>query len=806
MLPELRPLLRTRSARRVRTSPARPDRVPSCARALALLVPLSVTGCDGRQPVDGGGAAALARNLARARVVEVHVEDESAVEPLRRLAARERARTGRDVRVLVRDPGDPDAVRIVVGTPRSGVASTLAVRAGVDFFGHEPTGFRVGDLAHESIEDAVRATLEDPERPGLPVTVWIGNDLALLVPQIEDLAPRARPWITTWRLGDPALTGPLAPRGGLVAGETLRVGVARLALRGSGGSTVEAEGLKVEVAGGIAPQAASAAIAAAVRARQNALAWADAPAEPVDLRLLAAVEDLRLGGEGSSLGRWNRSRPAAEMLVAGGVTDGGAAVARASLRSALGPAVVPWLEEGASISASGSWWGRAMEAWLARLSLAEALPSAAQCVDTRWDGVISPHVLGPVRSALFDYLLVSRGADHVRAVWNGTAALDVDPEFEENFAAILRLRAGDRAQDVEEDAARRHDELSNAPPSGGIGLVETGPDPRVGYGSRRSLQALEQIRKRGAHGVAITAAFLDASGPDGPMPAWAPLGPVEGDVALFATSTAAHQLGLSVALQPSLLASASGSYAGSWTRTGEAEWAAFFERQARAIQHAGLLANLAGADWLTVSSGLRAVSSETDDGRRAKPGEAAWKQEGWRRVIGAARGAFAGLLTYGAIDVEEARKCGFWQELDAIGYELHPRVEAGSPNPRYEIEQRMRLALGALAELSEQHRRPIVLTSTSFAPFLEGASTAVGRGEWTVAQLVILTAALESGPCAVQGVWLWRASTDPSDAGFNSRDPLLSSQPVESALGPFFQSAPRWFTGAASPGAGGSPR
>jgi len=782
--------------------------VPGLAGCAALLT-LFVAGCDGRQPVDVGGAAALARNLTRVRVVEVHVEDESAVEPLRRLAARERQRTGRDVRVLVRDPGDPDAARIVVGTPRSGVASTLAVRAGVDFFGHAPTGFRVGDLAHEALEDAVRATIEDPERPGLPVTVWIGNDLSLLVPQIEDLAPRARPWITTWRLGDPALTGPLALRGGLVAGETLRVGVARLALRGSGGSgpsTVETEGLHVEVAGGIAPDAATAAIDAAVRARSSALAWADAPAEPVALRLLSAVEDLRLGGEASSLGRWNRARPAAEMLIVGGVTDGGAAVARATLRSALGPAVVPWIEEGASISAAESWWGREMEAWLARLSIAEALPSAAQCVDTRWDGVISPHVLGPVRSALFDYLLVSRGADHVRAVWEGTAVLDVDHELEESFAAVLQKRAGHRVGDVEEEAARRHDELSNAPPSGGIGLVETSADPRVGYGSRRAHQALAGIRARGAQGVAITAAFLDATGPNGPMPAWAPLGPVEGDVALFSTCAGARQLGLSVALQPSLLASASGTYAGSWTRIDAQDWADFFERQARAIQHAALLANLAGADWLTVSSGLRAVSSAVSEDRRSRPEETQWKQDGWQRVIGAARGAFAGLLTYGAVDVEEARNCAFWPDLDAIGFELHPRVEPGSPNPRYEVEQRMRLALGALAELAAQHRRPVVLTATSFAPFLGGASTAVGRGEWTVAQLLILTSVLESGPCPVHGVWLWRVGTDPSDPGLNPRDPLLSSQPVDSALGPFFQGATRWFTGAASPAGEGLPR
>lgn len=765
-------------------------RIRAVVPILVALGAACLAACDARQSVAQGGAAALARNLALARTVEIHVDEEAAAEPLRRLAALERARSGRDVRVLVQTPGDPDAARIVIGTPRSGVAATLAARAGIEMQGGG--GFRVADLDHEAPEDAARATFADPDRPGLPVTLWLGNDLARLVPQIEDAIPRATPSFATWRGGDLVLRGNLRPAGGLVQRDLDRVGLARLALRGPVDASTESDGFKLEIAPGIEAVVAARILRELEAARARAAAWTGAPAPRVAVRLLSAVEDLRLGGESDSLGRWNRARPAADMLVLAGVTDGGAAATRAGLRAVLGPAVVAWIEDGASVSAARSWWGRDLDRWLARLAIAGALPRAAVLVDPRSDAQISAHVLVPARAALFDHLRATRGDEYVRSLWCGTRAFEADEDLEESFAAALRARTEPHREEVARRGEQRRRSVLGAAPVAGVAFAESAMDPRIGYGSIRAHVALRSARTRGARSVALDAVFRDAGIGD-PWGAPRALAPECGDVALFATAFAARHLGMRVALYPSVLASDAGSYSGAWTRNEEGDWAAYFAHHARAVEHAALLASLCSVDWLSVGSSLRAVSSASSEERRSRPEEAAWKHEGWRRVIGAARGAFSGGLTYGAGDVAEAEKIAFWGDLDAVGMDLDPRAEPGAAFPRLEIEHSLRLALEGLDRVARRFERPAVLTRVTFAPELrDGPAIA---GDWGATQIDALSSALQSATSVdgldLRAVWLARVGTDPADRGCNPHDPVLRPE-MDAALGSCFAAAPSW--------------
>ncbi|MCY2961175.1 MAG: hypothetical protein NTY35_13525 [Planctomycetota bacterium] len=763
--------------------------IPSILVALAFGL---LAACDARQPVAQGGAAALVRNLAHARVVEIHVAEESAAEPLRRLAALERARSGRDVRVLVGAPGDPAAARIVVGTPRSGVAATLAARAGLAIPAGGAVGFRVGDLDHGGPEDAARATFEDPDRPGLPVTVWLGNDLARLVPQIEDAIPRAKPAFATWRGGDPALAGTLWPTGGVVPRDLQRLGIARAALRRPSDTIVESDGFRVEVAADLEAEVSARVLRDLGAARERASAWAGDPLPGVAVKLLTAVEDLRLGGEDQSLGRWNRARPAADMLVLAGVTDGGAAAVRAGLRAALGPAVVPWIEQGASVAAARSWWGRDLDRWWARLVLAGIVPRAAVLVDPASDARVSVHVLAPARAVLFEHLRSVRGDEFVRAVWCGTRALVVDDELEDSFAAAAHERAQPFRAEVAGRGTQKRESVLAAPPLAGCAFVESDPDPRSGYGSRKALAVLDSLRGRGARSIALDAAFVESRVAEG----WRvprPLAALSGDVALFATASAANSAGLRVALFPDVLASDAGTYSGSWPRDLEADWAAYFERHARAIEHAGLLASLCGADWLGVGSALRAVSGADPEGRRSLPEETLWKREGWRRVIGAARGAFQGGLTYGATDLIEAERVGFWGDLDAIGFELDPRIEPGTAIPRADIEQKLLFELQGLGRIAQRSERPVLLTHVTFAPVLEGDAAA--SADWDAIQILLLSGAIQSaidaGKLDLRAAWLGRVGTDPVDRGANARDPVLRAE-LDPALQLFFAGTSEW--------------
>jgi len=763
-----------------------------CALSLAAATALAwLAGCDARQSVAQGGAAALTRNLAHVRSVEIHVEEPWAAEPLRRLAALERARSGRDVRVLVQSTGDPDAARIVIGTTRSGAAAVLAARAGLAIQPGERARFRAGNFDHDAPEDAACATFADPDRPGLPVTVWLGNDLERLLPQIEDLIPRSSPTLRTWRGGDPVLQGKLSQSGAVVPREIHRVGLARIALRGAVAPLPESDGFRVEVAPGIEAGTAARLLRELEAARERATSWAGAPSPRVTVRLLALVEDLRLGGEQNRLGRWNRARPAADMLVVAGISDGGAAAVRAGLRATLGPAVVPWIEEGASVAASRSWFGRELDRWLARLATAGAMPRLAAILEPGVDARISAHVLAPARAALFEHLLATRGPEFMRGLWGGTRALDVDEDLEKSFAASLSARAAPYVEEVARLGELRRASILAAPPIAGVAFVESDSDPRSGYGSKRALDSVRSLSARGTRSIALDAIFVRTEIENGwPVPR--ALSPQCGDVALFATASAARDAGLRVALFPSVLASDAGTYRGGWSRNLESEWAAYFDEHARAIEHAGLLANLCSIDWLTVGSAIRAISGAGDE-RRSRPEEGAWKRDGWRRVIGVARGAFSGALTYGATDLPEVEKIAFWGDLDAIGLELDPRLEPGSADPRSEIEHKLRHALEGVGRFAQSSGRPVVLTHVSFAPVLDGAPSV--KGDWTSAQIQILAGVIQSTTAAghvdVRAAWLARVGSDPADPGRNARDPLLRAE-SNSALGDFFAASAGW--------------
>jgi hypothetical protein len=337
-----------------------------------------------------------------------------------------------------------------------------------------------------------------------------------------------------------------------------------------------------------------------------------------------------------------------------------------------------------------------------------------------------------------------------------------------------------------------------------VGLVESDPDARRAYGSRACQQSLAALRAQGVAGVALTCAFLADPGRAAPPRSAGPLQPREGDLALFATAVQAQHQGLRVSLQPSVLASEAGTYAFHWAPVTEDGWRAAFEAHARAVEHAALLANLAGVEWLSVGSALRAVSGAQPEGRRARSEEAAWKRDGWRAVVRGARAAFPGLLTYAAADLEEAAKVGFWGGLDAVGYELFPRLVAGAA-PRAEMEERLRTTLAELARVAAAQRKPLVLTQAGFSPALQRGGRGAASGEWAAIQVALLQDALAAGPARVAAAFLWRAGTDPADAGVNARDYVLSGPERTAALRAWSASASSWFT-AASPSGPGSPR
>jgi len=759
---------------------------------------LALAACDARQSVESGGAAALARNLAHASSVEIHVDDERAAEGLRRLAALERARSGRDVRVLVASKGDPDAARIVVGTPNSSGMAKLAGLAGIALVRGADSSFGVSDVSHDRPADLARATFEDPERPGLPVTIYVGNDLDLVVRQIEDAIPRARPDLVTWRGGDYLLGADLWPEGGMRSHAVERISLLRTAQRPATESLRSIPGFQVDVPRGIDSESVEELLVDLARARERAGAWTSAELPDVVVRLSATADEYRLGGEHARLGRWNRVRPSADMLVRGETSDGGAAAIRAALRAALGPAVIPWIEDAASVAAANTWFGRDLEPWLARIVVSGRVPSVADLVEPSSDARISSHALAPMRAALFEHLRAARGDEFVRSLWLGTRALTVDAELESAFRASLSARVEPLRADVVRENEERRAAVLARPPELGAVFVESSADPRRGYGSRGARQMLVDLAAAGAGTVILRADFAQSILPNGwqtPRP-WAP---VPGDVALYASLHDARASGLATMLAVNVLTSDAGGYTGGAAQDGIAAWQALFALEARAVEHAGYLANLADVDWLCVGTALRALSGESDD-RRAVAEESVWKRDGWIAVLGAARGAHPGAITYATADVFEAERAdrlGILDDLDAIGIELAPAPEPASPNPRVDVAAKMAVALDEIGAIARRHAKPVLVTHASFSPVRGDAETV--RDDWRDASLFLFGDALLAARVRgidIRGAWVARVATDARDPGFGARDSRYEAR----HLAPFHARFTEEFrTGARSP-------
>jgi hypothetical protein len=175
-------------------------------------------------------------------------------------------------------------------------------------------------------------------------------------------------------------------------------------------------------------------------------------------------------------------------------------------------------------------------------------------------------------------------------------------------------------------------------------------------------------------------------------------------------------------------------------------------------------------------------------------------------VIGAARGAFSGGLTYSAADILEADGVEFWADLDAIGLEIPLRLEPDDPDPTIALERSLRDVFAGIGRCAVREDRPVLLTQVGFVTAAE--STRADDTDRLATQLQRLNAAADaamaSAPFDVRAVWLARVGTDPADCGVNARDPILCGDRF-TTLEPFLVGVERWLR-EGSRAAGRSPR
>jgi len=786
----------------------RGEKRPLHSRAMRMLLATTAltivfaSACRRADSAGAGGGAAMMRNLERSGRVDVIIDEAAAEEPLARAAAR--ARLARPLDVVVRPTGTRatnGAARIVVGTRASNAARTYAGLLGVEVGGDgEPAWFRYGTMEFKDRLDALVATFADPAQPGLPMTLVFGNDLDVAVHTAGDLVPGWKPWIRLCRAGDAVAVGPIGTNGAPCFSALARVGFARLATFKVLAPISAAPGIVGRAAKDLPATDVEHYVARCVSAREHIASWAAENRRIADssVTIWSRVEDYLASGRPDDLGRFDAVDGAVDVLLFDGVSDGGAAVARAAAYTSLGDPAEPWMLDGAGLDAAWTWWGSDLDLWLADLARAKRALAIAAIVDVRSDARISSHVLRPMRAALWRFLRESQGAAFVREVWHATRALEPTPEFEARFASWLAVRAAPLSGEVAARFAARHVAAANERFLRGVGMEEARSDETfgvsTGYGTTACAASLDLALAHGADAVSITSFGLEELGSPPlttSLDAFA-LGPREGPVRLFAVMRQARSKGLRVLVSPHLLTGPGASWSGSYSRRDEADWADFYERYARFVEDYAWLAELGGAQMLSIGSGLDPVSGAAPEGRRAIAAELEWKRAGWAKVIATARASFAGLLTLSAGSPQEASKVGFWSDLDAIGYELMPTLDFEQPkdgrDARAEIESVVTRELAVLERLAVAAQKPIVLTQIGFSPDLHGSAAALGRGEasvaWQARQYVLLGELLGHSSVRSQliGAFAWRWSTDPADRGSGAHDVILSEPAVQSAV------------------------
>lgn len=787
--------------------PAIPATLPT---GLAVLAVVAQAACGRIESAESGGGAAMMRNLLRADAVEIVVRPG----PLENACWKAAERIARERRVECHviapaQRGDPRAVRIVVAGPESELGLSILHRMGlapVAAEGGASFTWRESTFAEPS--DAVLAVLEDPDRPGLPLTLLYGNEEAELEPflgaggGLGGLEPGWKPSLRIYRKLEPTLEAQLSVDGWIDESRlTSRTILRTQATRGYKRISERNDPNAVWASPRLPREAIDRYLESVSGARALARSWTGGSGDvgPVRLFLHDCPEALDACVGGATLSDWNpRTRTIHALLAPDIPDDAGLTAARILAESLLGPPSAAWIADGAATFAARRHYGRDLDEWIAWLHAGGLAPGVGALVDPQATEAISPHLVLPLRAALFRFLLEGRGEAFVHSLWAGQSELLIDPELEVSFDRWLGEATSPRRAEIDARHAARRGDLLRAPFLAAVGIAESGPEPDRGFGSRQFEASLSQAGELGAGAAAFTCFAVAERDPIG-LPDIGPgararraLAPTCGDLRLFAALCQARAKGMRSLLQPRLLTAPGGPFAGTGPQNGEKGWQRFFDVYERTLVHFALLAELGSADGLSLGGGMTA-STSGKTGEWGPTLEAiGWRREGWSRVVRQARGAFSGSLTWAADSGLDARELMFWDDLDLMSCDLESELDVPATSfrvqPAVQLEVEIDSGLALLEELARSHSLPLLLTQAGFrsgmpAPGGERAGRLAGIDELQAMQLNVLGQSIEKARerSTLRGVVLWRWSTDPSDRGANTCDALLRPGPARDA-------------------------
>lgn len=691
-------------------------------RHLLLLLLVALASCGGHE---GEGALFRAASLAAPARLELALElDPRAFE----LQARPSLGTGGGT-----------APRVVVGTPESEGVKALLPHLGVE---PVPGGFRFLAREFDWSTDVLVAVVEDPQQPGLPVTLVAGVP-ATLLPVAGRLAPGYRASLMVLRGGSITLEVRLSPDGRPRLG-TLREYQLTLERSPEAYRNVQARGLAARASVGLPEAGVIDYLERVAAARERMRAWAgETVGRPARILLEVGVDELPRGMVHDRLACTTRSALDGQGGQVHGVIivpregssgpridDGGAALIENDLLGALGMTEHAWLPEAAAVEAAGSWFGLGLEEW-ARLLVDQGLrPPLAELLAPGATESTSAHVVLPLRALLVRALRDDLGLELAR-VWAGTEELPDDQRLERSLLDLLgELVPGQEPATTPELSSNLF----------GARLAATVGDLDHGLGSAAARLALNDLSATGGRAVLVDAfvAARPGLGDGRGLENERRLRPLVGDVAVCLMVAESRARDLATVLCPHLLSTPEGTFSAGLKRTRAAEWERFFATYRAFAVHSALLARCASVDLLALggeSSGqlgdtLIAGSADGEEPPASPLLDA--RVRGWESTLDGLRELAGAPITWVAPSLLIAERFAFWPELDALAMTFRPEAggEAYGEGTRGPVDSvrtraRMRGRLVAGAELAESVGRPWLLLGAGFR-----ATEGAWRGEF----------------------------------------------------------------------------
>ena len=629
---------------------------------------------------------------------------------------------------FVLEEGDepvPGRGRVVLGGAAHPQAAELARHLGLELL-EGGGGFVFLGREYTESGDAVVASFPDPDRPGLPVVLFFGNDEARLAWYVTAIP---RPWEYAVRVhseGELAYRAPLRLHDGeVVVDEERSIDfLARRAAYWEGESfVVERDGLRVHMREAREGPVFEAFLSELHRTRANVQRWlGDARTEEaregeelhLDLYLYDHPEDMELLFGEPYESFENPFHPRAHAPWSPFKSDAAQSLARVCARELQGRPSYPWLYDGVAIAATGKWWGRPLSGWISHLKIAGLMPGVNQLVDSKSVMRMSPHILRPARGFLFRFLMRGPMKGKGRQLWSG--APPGNKKLPVLFAKAVQKAAveGAKARRGNPGKARKGRsklEAMAAPFRHGVALSDRETEDLQSTYLARDVEAqLARASELGADALSVT--VLAAAARRDTLVEFPRrfLASSASDLALVNALNAGRQLGMGAMLAVQPLATPASTWGDGGVLTDLEAREAFWESYAALATHYALFAQLAGVDILCIGANLREATKKISHNEAFRE----QRDEGWSVVIRKTRLAYRGAITYAA-QLGELRSVEFWEDLDFIGVNFYPRMAKQGVVPRNGVVERAcSEAIEDAITTSNRWNRPLLFVEVGF--------------------------------------------------------------------------------------------